>query len=58
MMGVREEPDWQTNAAFRETVTGGPEGRFPKRGHLVEMEAPFLDEVVRSIRGVPASKND
>jgi hypothetical protein len=25
------------------------EGRFPEREHLVEMDAPFLDEVVRSL---------
>ena len=38
-------------AAFREYIADVQEGRFPERGHLVEMEAPFLDEVVRSIGG-------
>ena len=36
-------------AAFREYVADVQGGRFPERGHLVEMEAPLLDEVVRSI---------
>ena len=38
-------------AAFREYIADVQEGRFPERCHLVEMEAPFLDEVVRSIGG-------
>lgn len=38
-------------AAFREYVADVQEGRFPERGHLVEMEAPLLDEVVRAIGG-------
>jgi 3-methyl-2-oxobutanoate hydroxymethyltransferase len=38
-------------AAFREYIADVNEGRFPERGHLVEMEAPFLDEVVRSLSG-------
>jgi 3-methyl-2-oxobutanoate hydroxymethyltransferase len=36
-------------AAFREYIADIHEGRFPERSHLVEMEAPLLDEVVRSI---------
>ena len=38
-------------AAFREYIADVQEGRFPERSHLVEMESPFLDEVVRSIGG-------
>ncbi|MSU33766.1 MAG: ketopantoate hydroxymethyltransferase [Pedosphaera sp.] len=38
-------------AAFREYIADVDAGRFPERCHLVEMEASFLDEVVRSIRG-------
>ena len=38
-------------AAFREYIADVNEGRFPERGHLVEMEAPFLDEVVCSLGG-------
>ncbi len=44
-------------AAFREYIADVQEGRFPERGHLVEMEAPFFDEVVRSI-GRTTSTND
>lgn len=33
-------------AAFRETIADVHAGRFPERGHPVEMEAPILDEVV------------
>jgi 3-methyl-2-oxobutanoate hydroxymethyltransferase len=40
-------------AAFREYIADVQEGRFPERSHLVEMEAPFLDEVVREIGGAP-----
>ena len=36
-------------AAFREYIGDVQEGRFPERGHLVEMEAPLFDEVVRSV---------
>ena len=43
-------------AAFREYIADVQEGRFPERSHLVEMEAPFLDEVVRSI-GSASSNN-
>jgi 3-methyl-2-oxobutanoate hydroxymethyltransferase len=35
--------------AFREYIADVKEGRFPERSNLVEMEAPLLDEVVRSI---------
>ena len=45
-------------AAFREYIADVHEGRFPERSHLVEMEAPFLDDVVRAIGGVPSSKED
>ncbi len=38
-------------AAFREYIADVHEGRFPERSHLVEMDAPFLDEVVRAISG-------
>ncbi len=38
-------------AAFREYIADVNEGRFPERGHLVEMEAPLLDEVVGSLGG-------
>ncbi len=36
-------------AAFREYIADVQESRFPERCHLVEMEAPLLDEVQRSI---------
>jgi 3-methyl-2-oxobutanoate hydroxymethyltransferase len=36
-------------AAFREYIADVQKGRFPERGHLVEMDAPLLDEVVRSL---------
>src|SRR6266480_1283667 len=39
-------------AAFREYIADVQEGRFPERSHLVEMEAPLLDEVVREIGGM------
>ena len=45
-------------AAFREYIADVQEGRFPERGHLVEMDAPLLDEVVRSIGGPPSSDQD
>ena len=38
-------------AAFREYIADVNESRFPERSHLVEMDAAFLDEVVRSIGG-------
>lgn len=57
-MGVREEPDWQTNAAFRETIADVREGRFSECSHLVEMEVPFLDEVVHSIGGAASENQD
>ncbi|MSU63226.1 MAG: ketopantoate hydroxymethyltransferase [Pedosphaera sp.] len=41
-------------AAFREYIADVREGRFPERCHQVEMETPFLDEVVRSLGGAPA----
>ena len=43
-------------AAFREYSADVHEGRFPERCHLVEMEASFLDEVVRSIGAAPSAK--
>ncbi len=36
-------------AAFREYIADVNEGRFPERGHLVEMEDVLLDEVRREI---------
>jgi 3-methyl-2-oxobutanoate hydroxymethyltransferase len=38
--------------AFREYIADVHEGRFPERCHLVEMEAPLLNEVMQSIRGI------
>ncbi|MDB6173977.1 MAG: Ketopantoate hydroxymethyltransferase [Chthoniobacteraceae bacterium] len=38
-------------AAFREYIADVSEGRFPERSHLVEMEAPFLDELMQAING-------
>ncbi len=32
-------------------------GRFPERSHLMETEAPLLDEVVRSLGSAPAGNN-
>ncbi|MEA3213225.1 MAG: 3-methyl-2-oxobutanoate hydroxymethyltransferase [Chthoniobacter sp.] len=43
-------------AAFREYIADVHEGRFPERRHLVEMPAPILDEVVRSLGGAPSSQ--
>ncbi|MBI5800025.1 MAG: 3-methyl-2-oxobutanoate hydroxymethyltransferase [Verrucomicrobia bacterium] len=40
-------------AAFREYIADVHTGRFPERCHLVEMETPLLDEVVRSLGGAP-----
>ena len=40
-------------AAFREYIADVNEGRFPERGHLVEMEATLLDEMGRSIGVAP-----
>ena len=40
--------------AFSEYIADVREGRFPERSHLVEMEAPLLDEVVRVLGGTPA----
>src|SRR5687767_11509669 len=40
-------------AAFREYIADVNDGRFPGRGHLVEMEAPLLEEVVRTLGGAP-----
>ena len=36
-------------AAFSEYIADVKAGRFPERGHLVEMDAQLLDEVVRSV---------
>ena len=38
-------------AAFREYIADVQENRFPERSHLVEMEAAFLDEVMREVLG-------
>ena len=45
-------------AAFREYIADVQEGRFPERGHLVEMETALLEEVVRSIDGKPPNYQD
>lgn len=39
-------------AAFREYIGDVNGGRFPERSHLVEMDAPLLDEVMRSLGNV------
>jgi len=44
-------------AAFREYIADVKEGRFPERGHLVEMDAKLLDQFVCSISAVGARKN-
>jgi 3-methyl-2-oxobutanoate hydroxymethyltransferase len=36
-------------AAFQEYIADVKGGRFPERGHLVEMDDTLLEEVVRSI---------
>ncbi len=38
-------------AAFREYIADVHERRFPERSHLVEMDAPLLEEVVKSLGG-------
>jgi len=43
-------------AAFREYSADVQDGRFPDRGHLVEMEASLLDEVVRSLGASSSEK--
>jgi 3-methyl-2-oxobutanoate hydroxymethyltransferase len=40
--------------AFREYISDVQEGRFPERGHLVEMEGKLLNEVVQSIGCEPS----
>ena len=45
-------------AAFREYIADVHADRFPERGHLVEIEAPLLDEVVRSLERPPATPRD
>jgi len=42
-------------AAFREYRADVQEGRFPERGHLVEMETQLLNEVVRSLSATSAA---
>jgi 3-methyl-2-oxobutanoate hydroxymethyltransferase len=42
--------------AFREYIADVKDGRFPERSHLVEMDSPLLDEVVRKIRGPAANE--
>jgi 3-methyl-2-oxobutanoate hydroxymethyltransferase len=42
-------------SAFREYIADVKDGRFPEPRHLVEMEAPLLDEVVREIGGPAAT---
>lgn len=43
-------------AAFREYIADVHAGRFPARSHLVEMEAPLLEEVVKSLAGGSAGR--
>ena len=43
-------------AAFREYIADVNEGRFPERGHLVEMDAQKLDDLARSIPAVDAGR--
>lgn len=43
-------------AAFREYIADVHGGHFPEPGHLVEMEAGVLEEVVREIAGIDWSK--
>ena len=45
-------------AAFREYIADVHDGRFPEARHLVEMEAPFFDEVVRVIAAAGSSNQD
>lgn len=45
-------------AAFREYIADVRDGRFPERGHLVEMEASLLEEVTRSIGGAARGRPD
>jgi 3-methyl-2-oxobutanoate hydroxymethyltransferase len=41
----------ERTAAFREYIADVHKGRFPEPCHLVEMEAPLLEQVMRSISG-------
>ncbi len=43
-------------AAFREYIADVQEGRFPERGHLVEMEASLLEAVTREIGDAASNK--
>lgn len=45
-------------AAFREYIADVQAGRFPGRGHLVEMAAPLLEEVLRVTGGVQANQSE
>ncbi|HEY3899426.1 MAG TPA: 3-methyl-2-oxobutanoate hydroxymethyltransferase [Chthoniobacter sp.] len=45
-------------AAFGEYIADVQAGRFPERGHLVEMDAPLLEKVVRTLDGNSASKKE
>jgi 3-methyl-2-oxobutanoate hydroxymethyltransferase len=45
-------------AAFREYIADVQENRFPDRSHLVEMEAPLLDEVTRALGSSPSRPTD
>ena len=40
--------------AFREYIEDVREGRFPEPSHLVEMDEPLIDEVMRSIGRAPS----
>ncbi len=43
-------------AAFREYIADVNGGRFPDRGHLVEMDSSQLDEVIRDLGGAGAGQ--
>jgi 3-methyl-2-oxobutanoate hydroxymethyltransferase len=48
----------ERTAAFREYIVDVQEGRFPDRGHLVEMDAGLFEEVTRSLGDAPSSKQE
>ena len=45
-------------AAFREYIADVHDGRFPERSHLVQMDAPLLEGVVRSLGGAQSNNQD
>jgi 3-methyl-2-oxobutanoate hydroxymethyltransferase len=44
-------------AAFREYISDVKEGRFPDRGHLVEVETAVLDEMLRALGSKPPAEH-